>query len=67
MRGTSMVVVQSSREEIEDAFWRKLVLSEEDRQRLFPKMDRAGGYRWFKSANVVPLEQARAKREREIK
>jgi hypothetical protein len=41
----------------EDALWRKLVL--EDRMRL--GIPWHGGYRWFRSPNVVPIEQWRRK------
>jgi hypothetical protein len=47
--------------EDEDAFWRKLVLPQEDRMRL--GIPWQGGYRWFKSTNVVPIEQGRKRKE----
>jgi hypothetical protein len=44
----------------EDVFWRKLVLPQEDRlQRGIPW---TGGYRWFRSPNVIPIEQCRRKK-----
>ena len=43
-------------EEEDGALWRRLVLSEEDRLRLFPATTRPGGYRWFRSENVVCIE-----------
>jgi hypothetical protein len=46
--------------EDEDAFWRKLVLPQEERMRL--GIPWHGGYRWFRSPNVIPIEQARRKR-----
>jgi hypothetical protein len=46
--------------EDEDAFWRKLVLPQEDRMRL--GIPWQGGYRWFRSPNVVCLEQWRRKK-----
>jgi hypothetical protein len=46
--------------EDEDAFWRKLVLPQEERMRL--SIPWRGGYRWFRSANVVPIEQWRRKK-----
>jgi hypothetical protein len=46
--------------EDEDVFWRKLVLPEEDHLRMGKPW--TGGYRWFRSPNVVPIEQARKKR-----
>jgi hypothetical protein len=48
-------------EEDEDAFWRKLVLPQEDRMRL--GIPWHGGYRWFRASNVVPIEQWRRKRD----
>jgi hypothetical protein len=47
----------------EHAFWRKLVLPEEDRRQL--GMAWKGGYRWFRSPNVVPIERWRG-REQEL-
>ena len=43
-------------DEYEDVhtFWRKLVLPQEDRMRL--GIPWHGGYRWFRSPNVVCLE-----------
>jgi hypothetical protein len=46
--------------EDEDAFWRKLVLPQEERMRL--GIPWQGGYRWFASPNIVPLEQWRRKK-----
>jgi hypothetical protein len=46
--------------EDENAFWRKLVLPEEDHLRMGKPW--AGGYRWFRSPNVIPIERARQKR-----
>jgi len=46
--------------EDEDAFWQKLVLPQEDRMRL--GIPWQGGYRWFRSPNVVCLEQWRQKK-----
>jgi hypothetical protein len=40
-----------------DTFWRKLVLPQEERMRL--GIPWYGGYRWFKSPNVVPIEKYR--------
>ena len=49
-------------EEEDGALWRRLVLSEEDRLRLFPATTRPGGYRWFRSENVVCIEHFRRPR-----
>jgi hypothetical protein len=53
------------RDEDEEIFWRRLVLPEEDRRRLFPGVEWLGGYRWFRSPNVVPIEQIRQRKRRE--
>jgi len=49
--------------EEDGALWRRLVLSEEDRFRLFPPTMRPGGYRWFRSENIVCIEHFRRPRE----
>jgi hypothetical protein len=54
-------------EEEDGALWRRLVLSEEDRLRLFPGTVRPGGYRWFRSENVVCLEHFRGGRALTVK
>jgi hypothetical protein len=46
----------------EDAFWRKLTLPQEDR--LAAGLSWKGGYRWFRSANVIPIEQHRRRKAR---
>jgi len=47
----------------EDTFWRRMVLPQEERMALGIRYH--GGYRWFRSPNVVPIEQARRRlRER---
>jgi hypothetical protein len=43
----------------EDAFWRKLILPQEERDRPWE----GKGYRWFRSPNVIPLEQWRKRRK----
>jgi hypothetical protein len=48
------------RTEDEDVFWRKLVLPQEERMRL--GIPWHGGYRWFRSPNVIPIEQWRRKK-----
>jgi hypothetical protein len=42
----------------EEAFWRKLVLPEEDHARM--GVEWPGGYRWFRGENIVCLEHYRA-------
>ena len=46
------------------ALWRKLVLPEEDRRRLFPMTPQLRGYLWWRSANVVDLETHRLRRSK---
>jgi hypothetical protein len=46
-------------EEDDDIFLRRLIMCEEDRRRLFPASTWTGGYRWFRSVNVVPIERYR--------
>jgi hypothetical protein len=41
-----------------EAFYRKLILPQEDRKHLLG-IEWKGGYRWFRSANVVPIEHYR--------
>jgi len=45
----------------EDTFWRSLVMSEEDKRLHDPFHVWKGGYRWFRSPNVIPMEQWRRK------
>ena len=42
-----------------EAFYRKRILSVEDRKRLLGDVEWRGGYRWFRSPNVVPIEHYR--------
>jgi hypothetical protein len=42
----------------EHVFARQLLLPEEDRAR-YTSLKWEGGYRWFRSPNVIPLEKAR--------
>ena len=54
--------MQSNRIEDDDddeAFMRSLIRPEEERLRLHPTTAWVGGFRWFRSPNVVPLEQWR--------
>ena len=46
---------QAHRDE-DDAFLQQFVLSEEDRQRPHPTTRWTGGFRWFRSDNVIRLE-----------
>ena len=51
---------QEDEYEDRDTFWRKLVLPQEERMRL--GIHWHGGYRWFRSPNVIPIEQWRRKK-----
>lgn len=48
-------------EEEDEAFLRRLIRPEEDRRR-YTIAPWSGGYRWFRSPNVVPIEQHRSRR-----
>ncbi len=50
----------TKRRKADDAFWQKLVLPEEERRWV---RDWEGGYRWFRSPNIVPLERYRSTTE----
>jgi hypothetical protein len=52
-----MELAQERTEEEDEAFLRQLVLPEEDRRRRFPASVWTGGYRWFRSPNVLCLEK----------
>jgi len=42
----------------DEAFLRQVVFPEEDR-RLFTTVPWSGGFRWFRSPNIVPIERWR--------
>ena len=50
-------------DEDDDTFMRRITFAEEDRHR-FTSTPWRGGFRWFRSPNVVPLEQRRERRDR---
>jgi hypothetical protein len=50
-------------EEEGDHFWQQLTFPEEDRH-LHTSAPWDGGYRWFRSANVICLEKYRGRRTR---
>jgi hypothetical protein len=50
----------SLRSEEEEAFWRRLVLPEEERRQI---RDWEGSYRWFQSPNVIQIERFRGRDE----
>jgi len=53
-------MVETCKQIEDEAFWQLFIPAEEDRRELgFPAW--AGGYRWFRSTNVIPLEQWRKK------
>jgi hypothetical protein len=52
-------------EEEEDAFLRRFVVPEKDRH-LYTSSPWTGGFRWFRSSNVVPLERERRRRQRRL-
>jgi hypothetical protein len=47
--------MEPTRSQDEETFWRRFVLPEEDRQCPWDGI----GYRWFRSPNVVAIEQYR--------
>ena len=51
-------------EDDDNLLLRRLIPCEEDRRRLFPTTTWTGGYRWFRSANVIDLEVYRSTRAR---
>jgi hypothetical protein len=46
-------------DDADEAFMRSLIRPEEDRSRLYPTIPWEGGFRWFRSPNVVPIERYR--------
>ena len=46
----------------DEAFMRSLIRPEEDRRRRYPTIPWEGGFRWFRSPNVVPIERYRQAR-----
>jgi hypothetical protein len=60
-----MVVEQIKEEEDDEAFMHSLTRCEEDRRRLYPGVAWDGGYRWFRSPNVIPLERFKPSKKRE--
>ena len=47
-------------EDEDEAFLRRVIFPEKDRH-LFTTTPWRGGYRWFRSPNIIPIEQWRAK------
>jgi hypothetical protein len=56
------VVMSIENAEDDEAFLRSLIRPEEDRRLLHPELPWQGGYRWFRSANVIPMERYRERR-----
>ena len=54
-----MITEQKIEQDDDEAFMRSLTRCEEDRRRLHPGVPWNRGYRWFRSANVIPLERYR--------
>jgi hypothetical protein len=54
-----MVTEQIVEQDEDEAFMHSLTRCEEDRLRLHPGVPWHGGYRWFRSTNVIPLEKFR--------
>lgn len=46
-------------DEADEAFMRTIVIPEEDRQSYYTA-PWTGGFRWFRSVNIIPLEKYRA-------
>jgi len=57
-------LVDSQEDEEDEAFLRKIVFCEEDRRRRYPTLQWTGGYRWFMSPNIIPIEQWRRKHQK---
>jgi hypothetical protein len=60
-----MIPTPMETEDWDDDSWHRLVICEEDRLARDGALARPGaiGFRWFRSPNVVPIEQARGYRE----
>jgi hypothetical protein len=54
------MVAQQIEDDDDQSFMRKLTWCEEDRRRLHPGVPWNGGFRWFRSPNVIPLERYRS-------
>jgi hypothetical protein len=55
----SAIAVAIAQYDEEHALARRLTLPEEDRVRYMPAAKWEGGYRWFRSPNIICLEKAR--------
>ena len=54
-----MVTEQIAEQDEDETFLRSLTRCEEDRRRLHPGTAWSGGFRWFRSPNVIPIEKYR--------
>lgn len=54
-----MVTEQKTEQDEDEAFMHLITRCEEDRRRVHPGVAWNGGYRWFRSTNVIPLEKFR--------
>ena len=54
-------------EDDDETLLRSLIRPEEDHRRLHPELPWRGGYRWFRSANVIPMERYRERLQHALK
>ena len=59
---TGMVTNTTDQDADDEAFLRRLVVPEEDRHPFMAPW--SGGYRWFQSENIIPIERGRAELQR---
>jgi hypothetical protein len=52
-------MLPSRTEDEDEELFRKFALCEEERLKRYPTTVWTGGYRWFRSPNVIPLERYR--------
>jgi hypothetical protein len=45
---------------VDDLFWQRFVLPEEDKRRLHLELPWSGSYRWFRSGNIIDLWRYRS-------
>lgn len=53
--------IDQDEDDVDEAFLRQLVRPEEDRRR-YTHVPWIGGFRWFRSPNVIPIERWRSNR-----
>ena len=54
--------IDEDEDEDDEAFLRQLIRPEEDRYR-YSHVPWTGGFRWFRSPNVIPIERWRKRRQ----